>query len=78
VVYGFPDAYRGEVVKAVIVPQEGVNLIEAEILDYCQPRLAAYKIPKIIVFRQELPKSMVGKVLRRTLREQDEKAKPPQ
>jgi long-chain acyl-CoA synthetase len=78
VVYGFPDAYRGEVVKAVIVPREGVNLIEDDILDHCRPRLATYKLPAIIEFRRELPKSMVGKVLRRTLREQDEKAKPPQ
>ncbi len=78
VVYGVPDAYRGEVVKAVIVPQDGVNLIESEILDFCRPRLAAYKMPALIEFRQELPKSMVGKVLRRTLREQDEKTEPSQ
>jgi long-chain acyl-CoA synthetase len=76
VVYGFPDAYRGEVVKAVIVPQEGVKLTETEILDYCQSCLAAYKLPKVIEFRPELPKSMVGKVLRRTLREQDERKNP--
>lgn len=74
VVYGFPDAYRGEVVKAVIVPREGAGLSEAEIVEFCRPRLAAYKIPGIIAFRPELPKSMVGKVLRRTLREQDETA----
>jgi long-chain acyl-CoA synthetase len=71
VVYGFPDSYRGEVVKAVIVPQEGVNLTEDEVREYCQPRLAVYKVPKVIEFRRELPKSMVGKVLRRTLREED-------
>ena len=73
-VYGFPDAYRGEVVKAVIVPQEGISLTKDEIQDFCRPRLATYKIPKIVEFQAELPKSMVGKVLRRTLREQDEKA----
>jgi long-chain acyl-CoA synthetase len=77
VVYGFPDSYRGEVVKAVIVPQDGVNLTEGEILDYCQPRLATYKLPTIIEFRQELPKSMVGKVLRRTLREEENHREVP-
>lgn len=77
VVYGCPDSYRGELVKAVIVPQEGANLNEDEIREHCQPRLAVYKVPKIIEFRRELPKSMVGKVLRRTLREQDEQAQQP-
>ncbi len=72
VVYGFPDSYRGEVVKAVIVPQEGAYLTEGEVRDYCQPRLATYKLPTIIEFRRELPKSMVGKVLRRTLQEEDQ------
>jgi long-chain acyl-CoA synthetase len=74
VVYSVPDSYRGEVVKAVIVPREGCNLTADEILEYCRSRLAVYKLPKFIEFRRELPKSMVGKVLRRTLREQDEKA----
>jgi len=73
VVYGVPDSYRGEVVKAVIVPQEEGDLSEDDVRAYCQPRLAVYKLPKFIEFRRELPKSMVGKVLRRTLREQDEK-----
>ncbi len=73
VVYSVADSYRGEVVKAVIVPREGCNLTADEILEYCRSRLAVYKLPKFIEFRRELPKSMVGKVLRRTLREQDEK-----
>ncbi|MDI6854428.1 MAG: long-chain fatty acid--CoA ligase [Deltaproteobacteria bacterium] len=72
VVYGVTDSYRGELVKAVIVPREGGNPTAEEILEYCRARLAVYKIPKIIEFRRELPKSMVGKVLRRILREQDE------
>lgn len=75
VVFGVPDSYRGETVKAVIVPQEGVNLVEAEIQDFCQKNLAVYKVPKIIEFRSELPKSLVGKVLRRVLRE--ESSAPP-
>lgn len=81
VVYGVADAYRGEVVKAVIVPRDGANLTEDEILDFCRHRLAAYKLPKFIGFRSELPKSLVGKVLRRALREEDQgkvaMAQPP-
>uniref|UniRef100_A0A7C3WQ76 Long-chain fatty acid--CoA ligase n=1 Tax=Desulfobacca acetoxidans TaxID=60893 RepID=A0A7C3WQ76_9BACT len=77
VVYGVTDDYRGEVVKAVIVPREGVNLTEDEIREYCRPRLAAYKLPKFIEFRRELPKSLVGKVLRRALREEGQEMVRP-
>jgi long-chain acyl-CoA synthetase len=69
VAYGVPDPYRGEQVKVVIVPQSEEQLSAEEIIEYCRPRLAAYKVPKIVEFRSELPKSMVGKVLRRLLRE---------
>jgi long-chain acyl-CoA synthetase len=69
VAYGIPDPYRGEILKVAIVPRPGANLTSEEILEYCQPRLATYKLPKIVEFRTELPKSMVGKVLRRLLRE---------
>jgi long-chain acyl-CoA synthetase len=70
VVLGVPDAYRGEVVKVVIVPQDGTPLTAEDIQQYLTPRLATYKLPKIIEFRAELPKSQVGKVLRRVLREE--------
>ncbi len=76
VAYGVPDPYRGEVVKAVIVPRPGSELTAGEIIEYCTPRLAAYKVPKIVEFRAELPKSLVGKVLRRLLREADLAARP--
>ncbi len=69
VAYGVPDSYRGEQVKVVIVPRPGVNITAEEIMEHCKPRLATYKLPKIVEFRAELPKSMVGKVLRRLLRE---------
>jgi long-chain acyl-CoA synthetase len=69
VAYGVPDSYRGEQVKVIIVPRPGVNITAEEIMEHCKPRLAAYKLPKIVEFRAELPKSMVGKVLRRLLRE---------
>jgi long-chain acyl-CoA synthetase len=66
---GVPHAYRGETVKAVIVPQDGAGLTAAEIEAHCRRLLAVYKVPKIIEFRSELPKSAVGKVLRRELKE---------
>ena len=66
---GVPDAYRGETVKVVIVPQDGVTLSAADVEAHCRHLLAVYKVPKIIEFRSELPKSAVGKVLRRALRE---------
>lgn len=69
VAYGLPDPYRGEQVKVVVVPQPGAQLSAEDIIEYCRPRLAAYKLPKSVEFRSELPKSMVGKVLRRLLRE---------
>ncbi len=70
VALGVPDAYRGEVVKVVIVPRDGSQPTPEEIQAFCRPQLAAYKVPKIIEFRRELPKSQVGKVLRRVLREE--------
>ena len=70
VALGVPDAYRGEVVKVVIVPRDGLPLTPEEIQAFCQTQLAVYKVPKIIEFRRELPKSQVGKVLRRVLREE--------
>ncbi len=70
VAFGVPDPYRGETVKAVIVPRAGVELREEEIVEFCKNLLAVYKIPKIIEFRAQLPKSSVGKVLRRELKEE--------
>jgi long-chain acyl-CoA synthetase len=70
VAFGAPDDYRGEVVKAVIVPRDGRELSVQDIQEFCKQELAIYKVPKIIEFRPELPKSLVGKVLRRLLREE--------
>jgi long-chain acyl-CoA synthetase len=69
VAYGVPDPYRGERLKVVIVPRPQERLTTEDILEYCRPRLAEYKLPRIVEFRSELPKSLVGKVLRRVLRE---------
>ena len=67
VVVGVPDAYRGETVKAYIVLQPGAELTEAEVKAYCAERLTAYKVPKLVEFRETLPRTLVGKILRRVL-----------
>ena len=72
--YGVPDPYRGQTVKVAIVLKEGESATEDEITEFCRSRLARYKVPKLIEFTGELPKSLIGKVLRRVLVEQ-EKAK---
>ena len=69
-VAGVPDEYRGETVAAFIVLKPEVEDSEQtrqELIKYCQHVLAAYKVPKIVEFRQSLPKSLIGKVLRREL-----------
>ncbi len=66
-VRGFPDAARGEVAVAFVVPRAGTNVEAEELRTWCKEHLAPYKTPARIVFKTELPKSMVGKVLRRLL-----------
>ena len=68
VVVGVPDPYRGETVKAFVVLQEGSRLSAEAIMAFCRERLAAYKVPRQVVFRDSLPKSGVGKYLRRELK----------
>jgi long-chain acyl-CoA synthetase len=68
-VIGVPDPYRGETVKAFVVLKPGEQATPEEIIAFCRERLAAYKVPRIIEFRESLPKTMVGKVLRKELRE---------
>jgi len=65
---GVPDEYRGETVKAFIVLRSGEILTEEEIIEYCKEKLALYKVPRKITFLEALPKSAVGKILRRELR----------
>ncbi|RKN84166.1 long-chain-fatty-acid--CoA ligase [Paenibacillus ginsengarvi] len=76
-VIGVADAYRGETVKAFIVRKAGVGVTEEELNAFCRSKLASYKVPRIYEFRDSLPKTMVGKVLRRELREEEAKT-PPQ
>jgi long-chain acyl-CoA synthetase len=66
-VAGIPDPYRGETVKAWIVVKPGESVNEAELKAFCKERLAAYKVPTHYEFRDELPKTTVGKILRREL-----------
>ena len=71
VVAGVPDARRGETVKAYLVLKPGENCDETEIRDFCKQYLAPYKVPTQVEVRKELPKSLVGKVLRRILVEEE-------
>lgn len=68
---GIPDPYRGETIKAFVVLREGETMTAEEIMSYCREKLAAYKVPKQVEFMEELPKSTIGKVLRRKLREME-------
>ena len=70
---GVPDAYRGENVKTYIVVKPGQTLTEDEVKAFCRDSLAAYKAPKLVAFIDALPKSAVGKILRRELRDLDAK-----
>jgi long-chain acyl-CoA synthetase len=66
-VAGIPDGYQGEAVKAWVVPRPGRQVTADELRLFCRDKLAAYKVPKRVEFRESLPKTMVGKVLRRVL-----------
>jgi long-chain acyl-CoA synthetase len=68
VVVGVPDPYRGETVQAFVVLHDGAETSVDEINSFCRERLASYKVPRLIEFRASLPKSGVGKYLRRELR----------
>lgn len=71
-VIGIKDTYRGETVKAFIVLKDGVSTTETELDDYCRKQLAVYKVPKLYEFRKELPKSPIGKVLKKVLMEEED------
>lgn len=70
VVIGIKDQIRGEAVKAFVVLNEGETLDKSELVTYCRKNLANYKLPREVEFRDSLPKSAVGKILRRELREE--------
>jgi long-chain acyl-CoA synthetase len=68
---GIPDPKRGENVKVFVVLREGETATQKELLDYCATKLAKYKLPAEIEFRKELPKTNVGKILRKQLRAEE-------
>ena len=65
---GIPHPKRGEAIKVFVVLKEGQTATVEELLKYCEDKLAKYKWPAEIEFRQELPKTSVGKVLKKELR----------
>ncbi|WP_028777423.1 AMP-binding protein [Shimazuella kribbensis] len=70
VVIGVPDAYRGETTKAYIVLKKGMSVTSSELDKHCRENLASFKVPRLYEFRDELPKSAIGKILRRVLQEE--------
>ena len=71
VTVGIPDSYRGETVKAFVVLKPGENATDKDIINFCKEKLTAYKVPKLVEFRNTLPKSAVGKILRKILRDEE-------
>jgi len=70
-VIGVPDAYRGEAVKACVVLKSGATATSEELKEHCEGGLAEFKVPREIEIRQSLPKTAVGKILHRVLREEN-------
>jgi long-chain acyl-CoA synthetase len=73
---GVPDPYRGETVKAFVVLKPGQKATAEEMIEFCRGKLARFKVPTLIEFRRELPKTHVGKVLKKVLREEERKKRP--
>jgi len=70
---GMPVPEKGERVKVFIVLKEGQTATEEEIIEFCRQNMASYKVPRFVEFRSDLPKTMVGKVLRRVLLEEEKR-----
>ncbi|TAK00408.1 MAG: long-chain fatty acid--CoA ligase, partial [Candidatus Manganitrophaceae bacterium] len=73
VVVGLPDSFSGEKIKAYLILKEGESATSEEILTFCRTELSKFKVPQEIEFRKELPKTIIGKVLRRVLIEEEMK-----
>lgn len=73
VVAGLPNEFMGEEIKAYIILKEGMTATADEIISYCKGQLSKFKVPKQVEFRNQLPKTLVGKVLRRVLRDEEMK-----
>jgi long-chain acyl-CoA synthetase len=72
-VLGVPDPFRGELVKACVVPREGAQISPEDVRAYGHEQLVAYKVPRLVELRSELPRNLLGKPLRRVLREEHER-----
>ena len=73
---GIPHPHRGEAVKVFVVLKEGETATKEELLEFCKGRLAKYKWPTEIEFRDDLPKTNVGKILRKDLRAEELQRRP--
>lgn len=74
---GVPDPVRDEAVKAFVVPQAGAALTVDEILAHCATRLARFKVPTVVELRESLPKTSIGKIEKKVLRQQSSVDGPP-
>jgi len=72
VAVGIPHEARGEMVKVYVILEDGEEMSRTDVIGYCREKLANYKVPRRVEFRKDLPKTMVGKVLRRALRDEEE------
>ncbi|MBR34850.1 MAG: long-chain fatty acid--CoA ligase [Nitrospinae bacterium] len=70
-VIGLPDKSRGEYIKAFVVLKKGASLKEEDVINYCKENLSHIKVPRKVEFRNELPKSLIGKILKRVLQEKE-------
>ena len=68
-VIGVPNEEWGNVIRAVVQPKSGAHVDEGEIINFCRDKMAGYKIPRSIVFTENLPRSPVGKMLRQKIRD---------
>jgi acyl-CoA synthetase (AMP-forming)/AMP-acid ligase II len=69
-IIGFPHETWGEAVKAIVVPQQGQDLTEQQLVDWCKEKMGKFKIPKQVVFTDAIPRTPTGKILKRVLRDQ--------
>jgi long-chain acyl-CoA synthetase len=74
---GVPDPYKGEAVKVFVVLRQGTRATADDILEHCRRGLAPYKVPRAVEFRTQLPKSLIGKILRRALMDEERAAQVP-
>ena len=75
-VVGVPDRDRGQIIKAAIVVKPGSQITRKEIISYCREKLASFKVPKVVEFRDELPKSRTGKIAKKLLINSKQKDSP--